>query len=159
IAGWYDGNNGTTTTNGGTPISMRGVNLTGKNVTLTSGHTISGQITSNGTTGIANVWVSAYSRSSCCCIVGAPTAGCGNYSVVVPAGPHNLRNHPPHPSRRSSGLNAGWCDATSGTTTTNGGTLISMHGVNLTGKNVTLTSGHTISGQITSNGTTGIANV
>ena len=128
-----------------------------KNATLATGLRISGRVTSDGTTGLAGVGVSAFtggSGATCCTwISGTGTDGLGNYTLVVPAGTYRVQFYPP----RGSIFISQWWTGAGGATSFNLAQDIAVS-ADVPGRDALLASGLRITGRVTSAGV-GIANV
>ena len=137
------------------PIVLSGADATGRNAVLAVGHTISGRVTSNGTTGIPYLCVNVYDANNEEVGFGSTQTGDEGYytTEALPDGSYKLEFYDcgESPTWVTEWWNdkPGWWAADA----------ITVAGTNVTGKNAVLTPGHTVSGRVTSNGTTGIGNV
>lgn len=136
------------------PVTAGGI-YTGYNAQLAQGGTISGRVTSDGTNGIQNVMVQLRDTSGNWIngINSPMTNASGDYTLSgIPDGNYKL-----YFDGSSSGYISEWFDNVSDQSFAT--TLVVPAGGSLTGKDAVLTSGGTISGRVTSDGTNGIQNV
>lgn len=152
---WYDGASGAAGFAGALDIAA-GQTL---NASLTTGRIISGTVTSNGTTGVANVGIGVFAggtTASCCTwVAGTGTAPDGTYQIVVPSGKYRLSFWPP----RDSSYRGQWYGGPAVAAQNFDRAIdIDTSAGNVT-IDVTLATGWRISGRVTSDGTNGIAGV
>jgi hypothetical protein len=140
-----------------TPIAVDTITskVTGIDAALQPAAIITGQVTSDGTNGIQNIWVGAYDTNGNQVpgIAGVMTDSNGNYSLgSLPGGTYKL-----YFSGQSTGYISQWysnkADAASADTVT------VAAGNTYNGYNAQLVQGGSFSGQVTSNGSTGISGV
>ncbi|MDP2913965.1 MAG: carboxypeptidase-like regulatory domain-containing protein, partial [Candidatus Aminicenantes bacterium] len=149
LSQWYSGKADFASAN--TVFVVTGVTTSGINATLASGATLSGRVANSSGVGIAdvNIGISDLSNHG---VTGSRTDTNGNYSVTVLAGTYKVGFYSPLGSYYVSQWYNNQIDFNSGNsiTVTTGSTFTA---------NAVLATGGIISGRVTSDGTTGIANV
>ena len=136
------------------PDQPEGATVTA-NATLAPGHTIEGRVTSNGSTGLQDICASAFVSSTGYPAGGARTDVNGLYRIgPIPYGVYKVRFNDcsDNPVRISQ-----WYP---GESTMEGADPVDINGGNAFNVDATLSqTGYTFSGQVTSNGTTGIGGI
>ena len=149
---WYSGRHDNLNADA---VTLNGTNGAVADAVLTTENTfsISGRVTSNGSTGISGVWVSANDYYSGAYLFGTSTDANGNYSLNgFIAGSYKIN------FGGTSTYQRGWYNGTT-TPSYSAAFAILITTANVTGINVTLAQTGAISGKVTSDGSTGIANV